>query len=81
MHALHMAPRDFARTALLALLLALAMVIAGGELAGLELPSFSGSGSGGGDAASVTTQAPAADSGTPAWVSDPLRPPTFELAR
>jgi hypothetical protein len=79
MHALHTAPRDFARTALLALLLALAMVIAGGELAGLELPSFSGSG--GGDAASVTTQAPAADSGTPAWVSDPLRPPTFELAR
>jgi hypothetical protein len=76
MHALHTTPRDLARTALLALLLALAMTFAGSELAGLELPSF-----GGGDSTSVTTSAPAADSSPPAWVTDPLRPPTFELAR
>jgi hypothetical protein len=74
MHALHTAPRDFIlRSALLALLLALAMVVA---LSGLELPSF-----GGADPASVATQPTTADTGAPAWVTDPLRPPTFELAR
>jgi hypothetical protein len=83
MHALHAAPRYFVRTALLALLLALAMVFAISELRGLQLPSIgepSSTGSG-----LVTTQAPAGDAGAgsdaPAWVADPLRPPTFELER
>jgi hypothetical protein len=79
MHALHTAPRDFLRTALLALMLALAMVLVGGELGGLELPSIGEPSTT--SSPPATSQAPASDATAPAWVVDPLRPPTFELPR
>jgi hypothetical protein len=79
MHALQLPPRYFWRTALLALLLALAMVFVAGELSSVQLPSIGESS----NTDSVTTQAPVggASENAPAWVADPLRPPTFELAR
>jgi hypothetical protein len=68
MHALHLPSRHLWFTALLALVLALAVLAAGDWLSQLEL--FSGG------AAAETTAAP-----PPTWADDPLAPPTTLLTR
>ena len=70
MYALHLPPRHLWLTALVALALALAFVLAGEWLTQVDLNLFSGG------AAAEPTPAPPAT-----WASDPLTPPTVLLTR
>jgi hypothetical protein len=70
MHALHLPPRHLWFTALVALVLALAVLLAGEWLTQVDLNLFSGG------AAAESTPVPPAT-----WAEDPLAPPTVLLAR
>jgi hypothetical protein len=76
MHALHLPPRHLWRMGLIALALTLAVVVVGAlvapTLADLAAPSSTRT-----DTAVSTTSAPSA----PAWVTDPMAPPSLLRTR
>jgi hypothetical protein len=79
MHALHLPPRHLWRTALLALLLTIAIMAAGIGLSGIELGSTGG---GGGEATATGTGSAVVDtSGVDRegarWATSPLTPPAI----
>jgi hypothetical protein len=73
MHVLHLPPHHLWRAALLTVVLAFAMLLAGSALVELDLQLFSG-GQAVPDAAPVPLQG---EGSAPRWVTDPLAPPTF----
>jgi hypothetical protein len=79
-HALRFPPRHLWRTAFLALLLTVAAMAAGIALSSADLGSREPAATGSSPATVEPVRThPGAD--PPAWVTDPLRPPTFELDR
>jgi len=75
MHALRLPPREVLRAGLLALLLAVAFALmaAGLNRAGLNLP-------GDGASAAATSEEVTTPPGPPTWATSPLTPPTADLA-
>jgi hypothetical protein len=76
MHAVHLPPGHIVGAALLALVLAFAMILLGARLDDLSLSG------GGSSTAHITTTTTHVTStpGTPAWVRNPLAPPSLMRA-
>jgi hypothetical protein len=77
MHTLNLPPGQLLRMALLALLLTVTAMM----LAAALSPGTIELGSGGSAGAPAPAQEARATPGTPAWVADPLAPPTLRLGR